>query len=529
MNSDNYVCKFCSKDFKSIEDIQHHVFEEHLHGNGKEDETDKHVENPRSSSKIEISDENISNYDGNHEDNLKTLDQDLSENERQNSESDEEGNDKENESKTPSDLETSKDNEQKFPCNSCGQDFTYFNGLKMHQEVYCPVLQRQKEKGSPKKFKISTVKKLLGRKEIKKAKKFICDFCNRNFSGSNALNLHKEKFCSEVKLEEEIDESLSSLDIVNAQEFSNFEEVNTQEETLKFDEEIEKKDEQTPNSDEIEKNSEGIDNSQKDLPILNKSDTREENLIKSPEKEEILKPCACLICEVWFIRSSDLQLHHELEHSNPNEEPMEQIDIKDEPMEDNDTKDEPMEDDNPCKCDICHVWFANKPDLNFHIQNKHPPQIIMPQTEENVVKGIFSCQFCLRTCKNDEKRLRHENFDCRKNSDAYRNKPKVFQNEDEYQCLECPNIYKFWKDFVSHVEKVHCSQPKKCLNCGEMFKNQFHFNDHIRNSFCGGHVKTVKNSCRKCGKRFQSKLRLKKHEKFMCTGIPDEEDTDFRP
>merc|ERR1712000_581819 len=145
-------------------------------------------------------------------------------------------------------------------------------------------------------------------------------------------------------------------------------------------------------------------------------------------------------------------------------------------------------------CDKCNKNFANKRNLQTHINSIH-------------LKVKFSCEFC------DYQSTEKGHLKTHINTVHLKLKP--------FQCDECDQSFGYSSALKTHVDSVHKKIRFHCSfdGCDKSFLSKSQFSKHLK--LHEGQV----NLCDLCGKTFTTKQHLNNHEKqvhsdsrpFVCS------------
>ena len=166
------------------------------------------------------------------------------------------------------------------------------------------------------------------------------------------------------------------------------------------------------------------------------------------------------------------------------------------------------------KCNICKVNFKRKFTLRRHMKEEHGEPQMIDSVELNVLNH-FDVTDDNDTAKKEET-----------------TKAEIFENETPpyFQCLECEKKFRFMRYLERHVDLMHKRTEKfKCIECDKEFQYKkdlkFHqLNVHFQNkseSYTFLQDENCKHSCNLCGKQFNRKDYLKRHQKTHEVSEPE--------
>lgn len=141
-------------------------------------------------------------------------------------------------------------------------------------------------------------------------------------------------------------------------------------------------------------------------------------------------------------------------------------------------------------CTVCGKSLSDLRCLNIHIRENH--------LEDEDPRRLFKCKLC--DCKFDKvyhlsvHRLTHQKI------------------TSPYVCDYCKREYKFRKNIVSHMYKVHSNLPKihNCGYCPMSFRTRTQRDDHENSA----HTRKRPYQCLLCSLAFTSKSNLRRHTKY---------------
>nr|CAI5848636.1 unnamed protein product [Callosobruchus analis] len=174
------------------------------------------------------------------------------------------------------------------------------------------------------------------------------------------------------------------------------------------------------------------------------------------------------------------------------------------------------------KCPICGEGFANSKERRIHETKKHPEKkrsnVIGCDIDKKKVKKLVV------KCKTDKDKEKEQNFDNiftnklkLENADGPAQDTTVIKVDDaplpidpqnlKAVCPICDCVLENSRALRKHKNDIHkeiTSSKHKCITCGECFKNEYKYNEHL---------KIHPLECRLCGRLFYRKQNIQLHMK----------------
>ena len=237
----------------------------------------------------------------------------------------------------------------------------------------------------------------------------------------------------------------------------------------------------------------------------------------------------CSICEMTFVRSSDMKKHMTSTHKDLENE--DKCDEKEEDKSTNVKNPSPKGDktvesvvkiplkvkENKLKtfhsCLICKKKFDILEDLNKHVNTDHG--------------FCYECRVCKRKFKIKTELKEHEFFahKIRDDSEDEKAKEKIQPKKGSKEVKESKAAKDNKKDLDNDLKKKNAltknvqvqSKKIKCDNCSETFSTKSEINKHILETHA---EKPEKHQCNKCPQNFNSKTELNEHILQIHDGKP---------
>ncbi|XP_049882160.1 zinc finger protein 845-like [Pectinophora gossypiella] len=149
-------------------------------------------------------------------------------------------------------------------------------------------------------------------------------------------------------------------------------------------------------------------------------------------------------------------------------------------------------------CRYCKKVFKAKESYRRHVLFKHP-------SKPNLPVELQTCDQCSETFKDEFELCKHVNVVHR----DLKIKPlvKVEEDDNQFQCTKCKEMYPTWDQLRSHYEQNHFTQTtSQCQICGEIFPEN-ELQKHIKQS----HTKNEELQCRFCEFRTNVKVSMTQH------------------
>ncbi|KAK7793275.1 hypothetical protein R5R35_006773 [Gryllus longicercus] len=185
--------------------------------------------------------------------------------------------------------------------------------------------------------------------------------------------------------------------------------------------------------------------------------------------------------------------------------------------------------DSPFECNTCGEMFWDIGILREHKKAKHGNRLEYETLDTGDDRfGDFHCETCGLAFHRQDLLKRHRRLHVKTESGT--------EDNGDYSCQVCGGSFTTEPDLLAHMETHARYQPHRCMLCGECFLDSMSVAAHVRKrhaknippnacTLCGktcrdrrslqkhSWVHSAERSfpCHKCGKRFHSRARLKRH------------------
>ncbi|KAL0853005.1 hypothetical protein ABMA27_012786 [Loxostege sticticalis] len=170
---------------------------------------------------------------------------------------------------------------------------------------------------------------------------------------------------------------------------------------------------------------------------------------------------------------------------------------------------------NKFMCFYCCCPFNDVAELKNHTKIEHEnaklQSILMIARKNSRVKldvAEVSCKKCPKKLRDLDEFLDHVSsaHDVKFNREASKNLLSFKLSDDQMNCMECDESFKFFGTLLAHTHKYHnkCN-AFLCEICGQGFISKAHVAHHLKNCHSEG-------ECVKCQKKFTSQYALRLHD-----------------